>query len=470
MNTTNLNRKLPLRVKLCYAIGNFGNYSLLILNAAFLLYFYTDVVNISPGAATIIILISKLWDAINDPMMGVLLDRTKSREGKCRAFLKWFSIPAGICVFLSYYVPGFLESGKAIWVAVTYILQSMAQTVLSVPFNTLLARLSQDRIEIAKLGQFSSAGTILANLVVPAITLPLARLVAGDNLRVGFAVVAILYGALVALCHLAAYFGTKGYEQSDDELISAGVTQQASNVKILDMLKALAQNKLCLMLVGGYALYCVYSALMGGSLLYYLIYNLKNENLMSLYSVLSTVTGFAPVIFIVFFVKKFGTAGTAMISCAVVALGEIIRFITSDGSIYFLGFGWCMEGIGLALFSTMIRQSMVDAMTYGEWKTGVSNQGILMSSLTFAQKLGQAVGGVGAAALLELFGYVANAPDQTELVKQVFFAEQVILPLVIFIILVAIFGVVRKYEKHIPEMKAEIEARKNIGSGAEIGL
>ena len=123
-----------------------------------------------------------------------------------------------------------------------------------------------------------------------------------------------------------------------------------------------------------------------------------------------------------------------------------------------------MEGVGVALFGSMIRQCMIDSMVYGEWKTGVSNQAVLMSILSFAQKAGQAVGGVGAAALLGIFGYVANAEQQSETVMNVFFTENVTLPMITFAISILLLCIVNKYEKKIPQMKEEIEARKAIVS------
>ena len=95
-------QKLPIRIKFAMAYGDFGKSTLNILNAFFLLWFYTDVAKIPAAAATVIMVIAKVWDAINDPMMGVILDKTVSKEGKCRAWLKYLSVPAGICVAVAY--------------------------------------------------------------------------------------------------------------------------------------------------------------------------------------------------------------------------------------------------------------------------------------------------------------------------------------------------------------------------------
>ena len=148
--------RLPIHVKTSFAIADFGKNCLIIFNIYFLLYFYTDVIQLDPAVATIIMAIARVWDAINDPMMGVIVDRTKSKEGKCRFYLKYFSVPAGVCLFLSYYVPELSENGKILWVAVTYIFQGMVTTITSVPLNAMLARLTDDRAERVSLGQYKA--------------------------------------------------------------------------------------------------------------------------------------------------------------------------------------------------------------------------------------------------------------------------------------------------------------------------
>lgn len=450
------NERLPLRVKVCYAIGHLGNMLLLLMNAVFLLYFYTDIIGISAGAAAVIILIARLWDAINDPMMGVIVDKKERKGGKCRYFLKLFAVPAGICLALSYFVPDLRGSAKLIWVAVTYILQGMAQTAVSVPLFTMMARLTSSKVERAKLGQYQSCAAIIANLAVPAITLPMAKAIGSGNLQAGFSVVAVIYGVVFAVCFLVCWAGTAGYEKGSEEMETPVA---APKVSVGEILNALVHNKVALLVALCYLMYCIYSTLMGSSLVYYLTYNLKNTDLLSAYSVLSTVTGFAPILLMVVMVKKFGNAKTTIFACAVVVLGQFVRLVSHDSVLFCLYFGWCMEGVGVALFASMVRQCMMDAMVYGEWKTGVSNQAVLMSILTFAQKLGQAVGGIGAAALLEYFGYVPNAEAQSQTVMKVFFAENVTLPMITFAISIALLFVISRYEKRIPEMKQAIAAR-----------
>ena len=151
-------QKLPIRIKFAMAYGDFGKSTL---------WFYTDVAKIPAAAATVIMVIAKVWDAINDPMMGVILDKTVSKEGKCRAWLKYLSVPAGICVALSYWAPHLKQSYLIIFVAITYLFQGMAQTATNVPFNTLLARITTDKDERVKLGQWRGYGNTIASVLLP---------------------------------------------------------------------------------------------------------------------------------------------------------------------------------------------------------------------------------------------------------------------------------------------------------------
>ncbi len=174
-------QKLPIRIKFAMAYGDFGKSTLNILNAFFLLWFYTDVAKIPAAAATVIMVIAKVWDAINDPMMGVILDKTVSKEGKCRAWLKYLSVPAGICVALSYWAPHLKQSHLIIFVAITYLFQGMAQTATNVPFNTLLARITTDKDERVKLGQWRGYGNTIASVLVTATALPFVKLIGGGD-------------------------------------------------------------------------------------------------------------------------------------------------------------------------------------------------------------------------------------------------------------------------------------------------
>ena len=452
-------QKLPIRIKFAMAYGDFGKSTLNILNAFFLLWFYTDVAKIPAAAATVIMVIAKVWDAINDPMMGVILDKTVSKEGKCRAWLKYLSVPAGICVALSYWAPHLKQSHLIIFVAITYLFQGMAQTATNVPFNTLLARITTDKDERVKLGQWRGYGNTIASVLVTATALPFVKLIGGGDQTKGFFIFAIICGVIYATSFLTVYAASKGFEEpsykldknSRDERIKAEAEKQSVGA----ILKALVTNKYALFVCVVNIMFMIYNALNGASMVYYLQYNL-----MGVYSTMSSIISFIAIVGMGYMGKKFGNAMSCSISSIALVISFGLRFITHDASLPILFFCWGCEGIGVGLFAQMIYQCALDSMTYGEWKSGVDNGGTIMSIFTFAQKAGLAGGGILASSLLTAFHYQASAAEQSQAIQNLFFAEIVTIPLVIFIILVFAFYRLSKLEKQLPEMQAEIDARK----------
>ena len=458
------NEKLPVKIKFAMAYGDFGKSTLNILNAFFLLWFYTDVAKIPAAAATVIMIIAKVWDAINDPMMGVILDKTVSKEGKCRAWLKYLSVPAGICVALSYYAPHLKTSHLIIFVAITYLFQGMAQTATNVPFNTLLARITTDKEERVKLGQWRGVGNTIASVLITASALPFVKWIGGGDQTKGFFTFAIICGVIYATSFLTVYFASRGYEEPsyklDKHSENKQVREAAEKQSVSSILKALAGNKYALFVCVVNIMFMIYNALNGASMVYYLQYNLHNTGLMSIYSTMSSIISFAAVIAMGYMGKKFGNAMSCSIASIVLVVSFGLRFITHDTILPILFFCWGCEGIGTGLFAQMIYQCALDSMTYGEWKSGVDNGGTIMSVFTFAQKAGLAGGGILASSMLTAFHYKAAAAVQSAQIQGLFFAEIVTIPLVIFIILVFAFRRLNKLEQKIPEMQKEIDERK----------
>jgi len=463
--------KLPVFLKFSLAVGDFSKSTLQILNAFFLLWFYTDVAKIPAAAATVIMVIARVWDAVNDPMMGVLLDKTRSREGKCRFWLKYFSVPAGVFIVLSYTCPGLKGNALIAWIGITYIFQGMAQTITNIPFNTLLARITTDKEERVKLGQWRGFGGMIASTLITATALPLVKFIGHGDQTKGFFAFAVICGFIYAAGFLLVFYASKGYEHFDPEEMETKEQEKKDKEKtsVKALIVALLKNKYALIVCLINALFLIYNALNGASTVYYLNYNLHNQGLMSVYSVMTSVIGFVAVAGMGFMGKKFGNAKSCGIASVLLIISYGTRFLTHDAYLPVLFGCWGIEGIGAGLFAQMIYQCALDAMTYGKWKTGVDNQGTVMSIYTFAQKLGLALGGIIASSLLTAYHYVPNAKAQTHAVQSLFFNEIVTMPAVTFIVLFFLFMYLAKLEKGIPKMEAELAARE-AAEMQELGL
>lgn len=453
--------RLPWRVKIAYGAGSFAKTMLVYATMAFLLYFYTDVIGINGGVAATIILVAKIWDIINDPMMGAIVDKTKSKEGKCRIYLKYFSVPAGIIVALAFYMPELSATGKIIWVAVTYTLQGMASTVLLIPLNTLMGRLTDDKQQRAHLNQIAGLYGTAAGFVVPALTMPFVSIAGGGDMQRGFMFLGMLYGFVYALCHLVVYFGTKGYEPADI-MVKDRNAEEIEQPSTMEVLKALAKNKVWLLCIGIYFFDMIGSSIESTAQVYYFQYNIGNTNLLATCATVNTVTGILVYLVLNQFIKRLGNSGTSALGCVLSALGYGLRFILHDSSVYVMIAGWTLSSIGVGLVGATIVLNIFDSKIYGEWKTGVNNEAILMSGFSVSYKVGMAMGGPIAGYLLMLVPYVPKAAEQSQSVLNLFFVENTLLPCIGFALAFIFSMIIRKYELKIPEMKAEIEARKNM--------
>lgn len=456
--------KVPVKLKFAFSVGEFSKATLQILNAYFLLWFYTDVAKIPAAAATVIMIIARVWDAVNDPMMGVILDKTKSKEGRCRFWLKYVSVPAGICIILSYTAPGLSKNGLIIWVAITYICQGMAQTITNVPLNTLLARVTSNRDERVRIGQWQGIGSTIASTVITASAIPIVKWIGHGDQTKGFFAFAVCCGIIYAAGFLFVYFASKGREPSYE--VEKPVLEKEKH-SVGALITAVFRNKVALLVCLINIFFLIYNSFNGTSMMYYLKYNLHNTGLMSVYSVLTSVISFAAVGAMGVLGRKLGNSRTCALACLMLICSFGTRFLTHDSIRIVLYICWGVEGIGTGLFASMIYQCALDAMTYGKWKTGVDNEGTIMSVYTFAQKVGLAVGGIICSGLLTLFHYHGGAAEQSAVIQKLFFAEIVTIPLVIFIGLFFLFMYLYRYERELPRLRKEIAEREKAAGIAE---
>ncbi len=456
------NRKLPLKVKILYGTGDIAKTLLVCLTAMFSLYFYTEVCGINSGIASTIILIAKIWDIINDPMMGAIVDRTKSKEGKCRFWLKYMSVPGGIVLALSFICPELTATGKIVWVAVTYTLQGMASTAIMIPMNTMMGRLTSDPVERASLNQIKGIFSLIPNLAVPAVTMPLVIAFGKGDMHKGFLAVAILYGVIYALCNFIVFVGTSGYEPVEylaEARTSGQNAEQKVQTPISQVLLALLKNTPWLLIIAMYFVDMIGLAIGNSVMTWYYQYNLNNIELMSLVSSISITISLVVYLILGACIKKFGNAGTSVIGCVVAVTGYLIRFLLSDTNVAVILGGSILAQFGSVLAASTILLMIFDAKIYGEWKTGVDNEAILMSGFSVAYKTGQAIGGPIAGYLLMLVPYVPQALVQEQSVLKLWFLESTLIPAIGFAIAALIVLKLRKYEKMVPQMREELKER-----------
>lgn len=464
METTGLKDrdiKLPFRVKAAYAAGSFGKTLLTCMLGAYSLYFYTNICGIDPIIASVIILVAKIWDFANDPIMGIIVDKTRSREGKCRVWLKYFSVPTGIIFALLFIMPDFGTTGKIVWFAIFYVLQDMFSTALLIPLNTMMGRMTTNDSERASMNAYSGMVGIAANLVAGSATLPLLSLFGGNDMKTGFAWVGVLYGVLYALSNLIVYWGTKGYDPVE---AVADQTEETQNINGAgsgaDSIKALITNVPWLLCIGMYfiIMLSVFTASNAG--LFYFQYNLNDMNLYSIVNMLTLIVSVPAYILLKPAVKRIGCAKLAGLGCLLMAVAYAARFLLHDANSAIVIAGSVVGGFGQIMASSVVMLMVLNSSVYGEWKTGVSHEAILVSGYSVSYKVGSAIATPIAGFLLGMVPYVEGAATQEQSVQNLFFYENTLMVAVCcFIAMFLAFASV-KYEKMLPQMRKEISEKK----------
>lgn len=401
MGSENKNEKVPLLSKIAYGFGDVGcNFSWMFVGN-FLMIFYTDVFGISMAAVSGLMLFSRFWDAINDPIVGGLTDKTKSRWGRYRPWLLIASPITAVLLILAFWAhPDWSNTSKIIYMVITYCLLVLGYTCVNIPYGTLCGAMTQNIDERAKINTSRSVAAMIAIGIINIITVPLISKFGSNSAKEGYLMVAVLYGCIFTACHFFCFSKTK-------EVVSIPEKEKIS-VKV--QLKAVLQNKPYLLALVGQILFGVTLYGRNADILYYFTYVEGSASYYTIYSmciIVPSIVGaacFQPVF------KKTNNKGRAASIFAFltgISMFCLFFFNVRESAVLF----YVVAAIAQFFFSgfnTAIYAIIPDCVEYGQWKTGLRNDGFQYAFISLGNKVGMAVGTALLAGMLGKFGYVAN--------------------------------------------------------------
>lgn len=399
--------QLSPKTHLGYGIADFGQNLLFQIVSIFLLKFYTDTALLSAAFAGNLFLFSRIWDGLNDPIMGYLAQRTRSRWGTYRPWLLWMAIPVGLSFVALFYMPDFSLQGKQWYAIGTYLLFTMAFTALNIPYGTLTAVLTSDSVERGKLTgyrmTFAMVGAILAGYAF----LPLTEL--STDLQTGYLWAAGIFALILISTLLIGFFSIK------EEVVIHRFTQP----NLREGWRALLQNRpfwmLCITFGSCFAAYAVFMSILP----YFGQYFLGDPSLTP--TLLLAVMGMTAVSIPgwTWLSKRWGKRSIFLMgsACYLLAMGAIF-FLTSDPSMVVYA---CMilYGIGNGAVVLTSWAMIADTVEYGEWKTGLRLESMLYGVYGFFIKLGIGIGIWLAGQGLEMGGYIANVDQSSDTLRSI---------------------------------------------------
>lgn len=411
MEEKSLTHGIKFKDKIGYAMGDMGGLLTFSLIGAFQNKFYTDVLGIKPASIVLLILVARIWDAINDPIWGAFIDSRKpTKNGRFRPYIFWFSIPLAVCAVLMFTViPGLSEAKYLLFAYITYIAYGMMYTAVNIPYGSLASVVTDDEKERSSLSMWRSIGAGVGGLP-GTILLPMfvyTTTVAADGTKIQ-----TLNGTKLTICvailsiiSVAVYFGH--YKLTKERI--APPKKEKSDYNAFKTIGDLAKNRPFVML-------CLASMLLIAFQFYYqstYTYLFADYyHSAGLYSLVTICTYLPMAIFIPIMNKlidRFGKKELCAYGMVFAAVANFILFFIKTSNPYvFLAFTF-LSGLGQTFLVLEVWALVMDVIDFHELRTHRREEGTAYAFFSFTRKLGQTLAGVGLNALLAVINYDAEA-------------------------------------------------------------
>ncbi len=409
-------QKLSIKEKIGYSLGDTASNLFFQTFILFLPIFYTDVFGLPAAAMGTMFLFTRIFDALNDPIMGTIADRTNTRWGKFRPYILIFAIPFGIMGVLTFTTPGFDATGKLIYAYVTYNLLMVMYTIVNVPYSALMGVITPNSLERTEVSSYRFVAAFAGGLIVQAATISLVKYFGQGNDAVGWQWAMGCLGGLAAVLLFITFATTKERVQPPKE--------QKSEFK--KDLRDLFTNKPWLLIAGATVFQLTFIVMRQSSVAYYFKYYVGNQQLnlfgriidlsqeafTSSFLLTGSVVTIIGVILTKWFAKvldKKNTYAWFLIACAAINAAFYLARPQDVILIYVLNL---LVSFFFGPVSVLQWAIYTDTADYSEWKNQRRATALLMAASLFALKLGLALGGTLVGWILGYYGFVANQ-DQT---------------------------------------------------------
>ncbi len=396
--------KLPATLIWGYAAAAIGYNLLFGVVNNFLMYFYTDILLISAAAGGTIMLVARLWDGINDPIMGSIVDRSNPKFGKYRSFILWGAIPLGLFAVLTFTAPDLSTNGKVIYGGAMYILFGMAYTISNIPYMAMQATITYNQNERTKLISIKSMVAGLAIIGGAAAFKPLVDLFPSEKQGFTIAISILVVIALISI--MTAFKATKEYAY-----YSSG--NEKEKIKFREKIRVITKNKPAVIIMSMIFVISVMQAIMMSTPMYYATYNLGKPELIGVFMALNGIMIPAMILTPVL-QKKIGKVPLFVTGLSITGISSLIIYFIPYNQIGIILALNGLKAFGFGFSMVLIWAMVADCVDYGAYKTGIYSSAIVFSSTTFLQKAGMAIGGWLLGMILTIIKYVPNQEQTPE--------------------------------------------------------
>lgn len=441
--------KVSIKEKIGFSSGEYAGSIVWQALMFFLPIFYTDTFGLSAAAVSTMFLVVRLFDALNDPIMGIIADRTNTRWGKFRPYLLWFSLPFGLGTVLMFTTPDFGATGKIIYAYATYGLMMIIYTAMMIPYNSLVGVISPNSEERTSVASYKFVFAYAAGMSVQGFVIPLVdKLGGGDSAR-GYMLTMGIFGFLCVIVLLIAFLSVKERVVPD--------TSQSSRLK--EDLKDLIHNRPWIILFLVCVSSLIYLAIRSAVIMYYFKYYIGDAAAAGPFMVIGTACVLLGVLPTQWLSHRIGKKKLYLITLVIIMISSAGFFVAGPDDMIFI---YAMQIIfSLASGPTMplLWAMLADTADYSEWKNGRRATGLVYSAATFSQKMGFSIGGAFSMMILSFFGYVAGAKQTATSLLGIKLSLSLIPAAIAVLVIVALYFY-KLDDAKVAEIGRELEERR----------
>lgn len=396
-----------------YSTGNFANNIIFLMVGTYISYFYTNILGIPAYMAGIIFAVARLVDAFTDPLMGIIVDKTNTKIGKYRPWIIAGAPFLGIMFVLLFTAPNFSVTGKIAYAFVTYIIYSLAWTVVQIPQLALPAILTNDIAKRTRIQAIFQAFGSIASLIISAWALPILDRLGGQDNAAAWFKFTVIFGTISAVIFILSAMSVKNVDVYDPD--AKAVEKKGFSLK--ETFSVITKNKalVCVLIAYGTDMFAY--QISNSLRMYFFKYNMGGRtDLITYIGYSSTIVGFALVAFIQPFVKKTGKKVGIIAIEALAVLFTLPMLITGLKGAYAVSavmFTYIAITFTWTINNMLSRSAVLDSANYAQMTLGVNGTALVNSTFTFVNKCCQAFSMLFSGFILSATGYSKDVAEQS---------------------------------------------------------
>lgn len=397
-------QRLALKEKFGYGLGDTASNIVFQVVINFMLYFYTDVFGITAAAAGTLMLAVRMFDAVTDPIMGGLADRTRTRWGSYRPYLLWISVPYGLLAVLAFTTPDLSDGGKLIYAYITYALLMTAYTAINIPYSALGGVITKNTQERASVQSWRFMLAMVGGALVAAATLPMVEFFGGGNEQKGFQMAMVVLSVIAVACFVACFALTHERENPAEAVERQSIAA--------DFMALMRNDQWVIIAIVTFVL-LISVAMKGGVTPYYVSYYLDSESSITLFMTSGMLAGVAGAMFANWMTRRYCKVMVMQwASVALILVYVALALVPRDQYMLALVLSVSSNFVHMVIIPYLF-SAVADTVDYGLKRWGKGAMAMSYSGHLLALKIGIALGGALSGWILAYVGYQPNV-EQTE--------------------------------------------------------